>query len=336
MNRSTNTSEVQQATLYYLGPQGTFTQEAALQGQTIISEAIGIECELKAVERAKTIVDCVEKGHGWGVLAWENNVEGTVVPNMDALVDARQVAGFCKLSLDIVFDAFVRPDHAELTEIRAHAHGLAQCSGFIHKHQLRPVAASSNAVACRDLTLNQVGLGPSICGPLYGLDTLQEAVQDFQAAHTDFLLLAQRDQVKELVQKCASRIRRENRLPAFESVIAFIPLQTGAGVLANLLDRVRDAGLNMTSFMSRPIKGHDGTYSFIMTVDAAPWEAELKRLIVDVIDRGVWVKTLAVFPRTPRANPPVDQWMLPVGGMTDTGHGTDDNFSGRARKELLW
>ena len=69
----------------------------------------------------------------------------------------------------------------------------------------------------------------------------------------------------------------------YESVLTLIPLVTGPGVLANLLDVFRDAGLNMTSFISRPIKGRTGTYSFIATLDAAamgatlPWRAGRNR-----------------------------------------------------------
>ncbi len=75
------------------------------------------------------------------------------------------------------------------------------------------------------------------------------------------------------------------------------------GVLANLLDVLRDAGLNMTSFISRPIKGRDGTYSFIATIDAAPWQEHLRDVLTQVVDHGDWVKTLAVYPRRERPEP---------------------------------
>ena len=52
--------------------------------------------------------------------------------------------------------------------------------------------------------------------------------------------------------RCRLRGRRPTPFPEYESIIAFIPLSTGPGVLANLLDVLRDAGLNMTSFISRP------------------------------------------------------------------------------------
>ena len=125
----------------------------------------------------------------------------------------------------------------------------------------------------------------------------------------------------------------------FETIITFIPLSTGPGVLANLLDVVRDAGLNMTSFISRPIKGHDGTYSFIATLDAAPWQPGSRGVLEEIVDHGDWVKTLAVYPRRERPNPPVDAWMLPEGGVHVDEGTLDVAASDRADeldRELLW
>ncbi|RBP98771.1 prephenate dehydratase domain-containing protein [Bifidobacterium xylocopae] len=329
----------QRPILYYLGPEGTFTHQAALQAQAGLETALGRAPRLAAVDRASSIIERVDQGRGWGILAWENNVEGTVVPNLDGLINAPRTAGFARLGLDITFDAFVRPDHGVLTQVSAHPHGLAQCRAFSDAMGLEEVPATSNAAACRDLGPQQVGLGPALCGRLYGLDRYRAGVQDFQGARTDFLLLAPRGQAVELSQAWARAQRGGNTASdtcAYESILALIPLQTGPGVLAGLLDRMRDAGLNMTAFMSRPIKGQDGAYSFIATVDSAPWEPSLHTLLEDLAGRAVWVKTLAVDARMPRPDPPVDQWMLPVGGLVAGRSSAGEPTAISKNEELLW
>lgn len=337
MNGRATLSQRDPMKLFYLGPEGTFTHQAALYARSILSQPADGEVLLCPLDTASDIIDTVSAGEGLGVLAWDNNVQGTVIPNMDALIDAQNVAGFCKIRVDVVFEAFVRPQHGKLTEVCAHPHGLAQCKSFIHRHALEAIAASSNAAACRDLGANQVGLGPRICGELYGLETLESSVQDFASAHTDFLLLAQRQQARILAEQSArSQFVGSLQQMKYESVIALIPLQTGSGVLAGLLDLVRDAGLNMTSFMSRPVKGQNGMYSFIATVDAAPWENDLSELLKEFVDHGVWIKTLAVFPRVSRSSSRVDQWMLPVGGVSEINDNADATSVERVRKELLW
>ncbi|MCI1219205.1 MAG: chorismate mutase [Bifidobacterium sp.] len=335
-------------TLYYLGPQGTFTHQAAADAERRLQAYEPEGFALVPARNASEIIRMVQSGQGWGVIAWENNVEGYVVPNLDGLIDAGGVAGFARIGVDISFDAFTRgpdpldahaavgaggiagiPDHATVS---AHPHGLAQCRRFVEHHQLQPVPAASNAAACRDLQPGQVALGPSICGPLYDLHAIATQVQDYHGARTEFLVLGPRDEIPQLLKTA-----RTQGVNEFESIIAFIPLSTGPGVLANLLDMLRDAGSNMTSFISRPIKGHDGTYSFIATIDAAPWQDSLRGALAAIVSQGDWVKTLAVYPRRERPNPPVDAWMLPAGGMrAATIAMQDDAAHNVARRELLW
>lgn len=341
-------------TLFYLGPEGTFTHQAAMEAAAQLADETAGEggFDLVPLPGVPAIMEAVRSGRGLGVIAWENNVEGYVVPNLDALIDATDVAGLARVRVDVAFDAFTRRGDDPLAArnaverdgttagasdsaaipVSAHPHGLAQCKRFIADHRLTPTPASSNAAACRDLEPGGVALGPRICGELYGLDTLAERVQDFAGAHTDFLVLGRRDDVR------ASNDRARARETDFETIITFIPLVTGPGVVANVLDILRDAGLNMTSFMSRPIKGDDGTYSFIDTLDAAPWEPRFRDVLTTLAAHGIWLKTLAVYPRRERSNPPVEAWRLPQGGVhLDATRISDDWEQGETtRRELLW
>ena len=94
----------------------------------------------------------------------------------------------------------------------------------------------------------------------------------------------------------------------------------------------------MTSFISRPIKGRTGTYSFIVTLDAAPWEERFRDALVEIAEHGDWAKTLAVYPRRERPNPPVTSWMLPQGGVRlDDSHLPNDwQNDETVRRELMW
>ncbi|PJM72617.1 chorismate mutase [Bifidobacterium primatium] len=313
-------------TLHYLGPRGSFTHQAAMEASRLIDGA----GECVAEPNVAAIFDAVRNHEGWGVIAWENNVEGYVVPNLDALIDADDIAGFARVGMGIAFDALVRPNHTELTTICAHPHGLAQCAGFIAEQGLAVRPTASNAAACRDIADDQIALAPSVCADIYGLDVLSHAVQDFDGGRTEFLVLAPRDEVRRQL----ASIRSDDR--DFESIVAFILLNTGPGVLANLLDILRYAGLNMTSFISRPIKGNDGTYSFIATFDAAPWQPQFKAALGQVLAHGDWVKTLAVYPRRERPSPPVSAWMLPQGGIHLDDTTTGRNNGPETDRELLW
>jgi chorismate mutase / prephenate dehydratase len=321
--------------LFYLGPQGTFTHQAAVNAAELLQSSVPEGFDLIACDGVPQIMQAAQNGEGWGVIAWENNVEGYVVPNLDALIDARDLVGFARIGVNVEFDAYTMPD-AELEDAHvaaAHPHGLAQCRRFITEHRLDPAPASSNAAACRDLKPGEIALGPRICGDLYDIERVGSAVQDYQGARTEFLVLARREEVAALLERPKSQADVD-----YESVLTLIPLVTGPGVLADLLDVFRDAGLNMTSFISRPIKGHDGTYSFIATFDAAPWEQRFHDALVEIAEHGDWAKTLAVYPRRERPSPPVTSWMLPQGGVRlDDRHLPEDwQNDGTVRRELMW
>ena len=290
--------------LFYLGPQGTFTHQAAVSAAGLLRPVVPEGFDLIACDDVPQIMQAAQNGEGWGVIAWENNVEGYVVPNLDALIDAQDLVGFARVGVNVEFDAYTLPDTGleDAYVATAHSHGLAQCRKFIAEHHLDAVTASSNAAACRDLRPGEVAFGPSICGDLYDIKRVGSAVQDYQGARTEFLVLARREEV------------------------------------ADLLDVFRDAGLNMTSFISRPIKGHDGTYSFIATFDAAPWERRFRDALVEIAEHGDWAKTLAVYPRRERPSPPVASWMLPQGGVRlDDRHLPEDwQNDGMVRRELMW
>lgn len=225
--------------LFYLGPEGTFTHQAAMTAADQFA-TLG-DFDLIALPDVPAIMQAVQSRQGWGVIAWENNVEGYVVPNLDALIDAPNAAGFARISVDVAFNAFTVRGHSIYdctgNPVSAHPHGLAQCTRFIAEHHLQPEPASSNAAACRDLKPGRVALGPSICGELYDLDTLAEHVQDFDGAHTEFLVIAPRDVVQELNARAHS-----NDAGDFETIITFIPLVTGPGVLADPAGRPARCG----------------------------------------------------------------------------------------------
>ncbi len=294
--------------LFYLGPQGSFTYQAArLAADNYLSSQDNDDetPELVSCASEREIFKNVESANGWGIIAWENNVEGYVATNLDRLMNSHDVAGVERLSLDIQFDAFVRSDHTELTEVTAHPHGLAQCTQFIEQENLREVGASSNSAACKNLRPNQVALAPHGSGQLFGLEVWKENVQDYERAHTDFLLLKTRDEAAT-----QAHVRRSEGTEC-ESIITVIPLSTGPGVIANLLDVFRDKGLNMTSLISRPIKGVDGTYSFIITVDAAPWDNHAEAVLREIEEHSDWLKILAVYPSRDTQRISAHEWNLP-------------------------
>ena len=91
--------------VYYLGPEGTFTHQAAIAAAEGLAGQGGHGARLHACADVPQILRHVAAGEGLGVIAWENNVEGYVVPNLDMMIDATDVAAFMRVGVDVTFDA---------------------------------------------------------------------------------------------------------------------------------------------------------------------------------------------------------------------------------------
>lgn len=326
--------------LAYLGPEGTFTHQAALalarpsrmdlspaaakQPQAGLEDARAAEsrtgtaesptAELIAVPTVGAVYALVAGEQvDAGVVAIENTVEGYVVPSLDAIVGAANVIAIDEAVLDITFDAFVHPAAgSELTEISAHPHGLAQCQEFTSRIGLATVPATSNAAACRDISPHQIALGPSICGELYDLPVFESGVEDFHGARTRFLLIAPRNSGPA---DLAERHRHAVSTSSWRTMLAITPSRTGAGVLARITQSFGACGVNLSSLITRPLKAQEGKYVFVLTVDAAPWNPEVKEVFRLLLEAGDSLKTLGVFPGREDLDDALDLDRVPAGSV---------------------
>ncbi|MEP7765281.1 prephenate dehydratase domain-containing protein [Sanguibacter sp. 25GB23B1] len=295
------------AQLAYLGPDGTFTHEAALRWAR---EPAAAGATLVPVRTVADVYDGVDSGaFTHGVVAIENSVEGYVVPSLDAIVSAENVVAVDETFVEITFDAFARPGSGDpVTQVTSHPHGLAQCQRFVTARDLVPVPATSNAAACRDVGPGQLALGPRLCGELYGLETVERGVEDFHGARTRFLLVTSRD--------AAARARRTAADgDAWRTMLAITPHATGPGVLARITQAFGSLGVNLSSLITRPVKALEGRYVFIVTVDGAPWDAGVRGVLEGLLAAGDSLKTLGVFPARGELEGTVDAHRVPTGSV---------------------
>ncbi|WP_277208991.1 prephenate dehydratase [Isoptericola croceus] len=279
----------------YLGPEGTFTHQAVRTWARGRSGARPVEAV--PLGTVGDVHDAVSSGAvDTGVVAIESSVEGHVVPSLDALLGSADVVAVDEVVLDISFDAFVRPGHGEITEATAHPHGLAQCHRFVTGRGLVAVPAASNAAACRDVGRHQVAFGPRLCGELYSLETLAEAVEDFPGARTRFLVLDRRDRAAG--RFAVSRGQEPDGAHTWRTMLAITPVVTGPGVLARITDAFGVRGVNMSSLVTRPLKAREGQYVFVVTLDAAPWDPPVRDLFGDLLAAGDALKVLGAYPAT--------------------------------------
>jgi prephenate dehydratase len=268
----------------YFGPQGTFTEQAALR---LIDPSTD---ELIPVDTVPAALAAVRKGEVDGAcVPVENSVEGAVTITMDALAEDEPLVAVAETVLRVAFSILVRPGTkpADVTTVASIPIALAQVRGWLAEHlpQARhrfTDSTSASAVAVLNGEFDAAVTAP-VAATHYPLAELATGIADIADARTRFLLL-----------------RRPGPLPEptgadRTSVIAFTDDRTG--VLAELLIELANRGINLTRIESRPTKGKLGEYRFFLDFDGHVAEARVGDALAALRRRCRSVRFLGSFPK---------------------------------------
>lgn len=272
-------------TLTYLGPEGTFSHQAARD----------LACsgeDLVPLASAPEVVQSIESGESdSGVVAFENSLEGPVTGNLDELLlqtESCVIAG--ELLMPVSFSLFrTDGDETPLRGVASHPFGIAQCSRFIARSGVQTREALSTAGACRDLAATPEegwgAIGPPIAGEMYGLRAEATEIEDDERATTRFLLL---------------RTRSPEPTGRDLSAFSFRPSQDEPGSLVRILQEFSLRGINLTAIKSRPTKATLGEYIFYIECEGHIAEGRLRDAVNGVLRVQRETRFLGSFPQDPK------------------------------------
>lgn len=267
--------------LTYLGPEGTFTHQAA-------KDLARDGEELVPLGSVRDVVQSVESGEAAaGVVAFENSLEGPVPANLDALL---LQTSRCVISgervLPVSFTLFRNPeDQSPLTGVTSHAFGLAQCSRFLEEANVETKEAASTAGACRDLAGEPRegwgAIGPPAAGDMYGLRAERAHIEDDERATTRFVVLR---------TSCPEPTGKDR------SAFSFLPSHDEPGSLVRLLQEFALRDINLTAIKSRPTKELLGEYIFYIECEGHIQEPHLRDAVLGVLRFQSVTRFLGSFP----------------------------------------
>lgn len=256
----------------YLGPEGTFTEEALLASV----EAGSVEpVALRTIY--DTIVALAQGEVEWAVVPIENSLDGSVSVTLDLL--ATEDGG-----LEIVGEALLSVRHSliacddvgleEIETVLTHPQVPGQCERFLRGElgHARVLAASSTAEAvrlvCAGARREQAALGTVLAAEIYGGTVIRRDVQDRDDNETRFVWLAR-------VAEGEDRdTRRPSEVPPLRSrgaegewktsLVFWGPGADSPGWLVRCLDEFGQRELNLTKIESRPRRERMGSYMFFV------------------------------------------------------------------------
>ncbi len=269
----------------YLGPAGTFTEEALRASAPAAIDEVPYTTVYEAVM-------AVQEGRAdRAVVPIENSLEGSVTATLDTLAggaaDVRIVGEVIQPVRHCLIARAGLGVH-QIERVLSHPQALAQCATFLRTiPAAEPTAASSTAEAVRTVAESDepwAAVGARLAAELYGCHLLEESIEDRHDNQTRFVWLA--------------RGEVEGRAPASKTSLAFWGFNDQSpGALVDVLREISDRGINLTRIESRPRPGPLGRYIFFADLEGGADRPEVRAALTALGDRVEALRVLGTYPR---------------------------------------
>ncbi|MGH6628077.1 MAG: prephenate dehydratase [Burkholderiaceae bacterium] len=266
----------------YLGPAGTFSEEAAVR-------FFGSSIEHVPCLSFDEVFHAATAGRAdFGVVPVENNTEGVVTRSLDLFLNSPlHIVG--ETSLLVRHNLLRRSDSLQGIEaVYAHPQALAQCQGWLATHlpDAERRAASSNAEGARLASTNPAwaGIASERAGAEFGLHVVAPAIQDDAYNRTRFVVV------------CLPQTQSLPEASGKDCVSLIVSVPNKPGAVHDILVPLKEHGVSMTRFESRPARSGQWEYYFYIDVQGHPSQPHVAAALKDLQGLCAFYKMLGTYP----------------------------------------
>ena len=268
-----------QMNVAYLGPEGTYTQSAALKhfgGSVKAIPAATIDEVFREVESGSV---------HYGVVPVENSTEGMVNQSMDLFVNtSAQICG--EVHLRIHHNLLSREsDFENITKIYSHQQSLAQCRGWLSANmqgvECIPKSSNAEAARCAAKDENAAAIAGAKAAERYDLPIVAANIEDETHNTTRFLIIGQ----------------QKTKASGKDKTSLLLSVRNSPGALYSLLEPFRNYDVSMTRVESRPSKLGMGDYVFFVDIEGHVDDKNVSAALAEVEAQAAMVKILGSYPR---------------------------------------
>jgi chorismate mutase/prephenate dehydratase len=265
-------------TIAYLGPEHTWTHQAALQ-------KFGASLHYSSQSSIADVFSEVSRGRAdYGVVPIENSTEGAVSHTLDVFVDSDHLHICAQILLRIDHNLAGNGSIDGITQIFSHSQSLGQCRQWLREHlpsvELTPVSSNTRGA---ELAASTTGAA-AICGDLaaahYGLTILERSIQDIADNTTRFLVIG----------KTTSPPTGNDKTSVMFSI------QDKAGALYLALEPFHRLKLSLSKIESRPSRRKAWEYFFFVDVEGHCEDTRLIDALTELRKHCSFVKILGSYP----------------------------------------
>ncbi|MFY0990154.1 prephenate dehydratase [Halomonas sp. C05BenzN] len=263
----------------YLGPEGTFTQQAALKhfGESAVSMPMAAIDEVFREVEAGAV--------NYGVVPVENSTEGVINHTLDSFMDSSmRICGEVVLRIHhhLLVAETTRQD--KVSRIYSHPQSFAQCRKWLDAHfpHAERVPVSSNAEAARLVKTewHSAAIAGDMAAKLYGLTRLAEKIEDRPDNSTRFLIIG----------------NQEVPMSGEDKTSIVVAMRNQPGALHDLLEPFHRHQIDLTRLETRPSRSGVWNYVFFIDFKGHRDEPRVAAVLEEVQLRAAEVKVLGSYP----------------------------------------
>lgn len=263
----------------YLGPEGTFSEQAVRKHFGRAVDAVPVASVDEAFRRAEA------RAVQFTVVPAENSTEGVVGRTLDLLL-ATPLRICAEIELRVQQNLLAKSALKDIRRIYSHAQSLAQCNGWLGQNlaQAERIPVASNAEAAQRAA-KEDGAG-AIAGEMaaerYGLQVLARSIEDSPNNTTRFLVLGEVDPAPSGRDRTSLVMSAENK----------------PGAVHALLTPLAEHGVSMTRIESRPARSAAALweYMFFVDVEGHQKDARVAQALSELRARAPFLKILGSYP----------------------------------------
>jgi prephenate dehydratase len=230
------------------GYEGSFHQVAA-------QHFFGKEVQVIPCDTFRDVIRIAsaKKESDGGVMAIENSIAGSILPNYN-LLQRSNLKINAEIYLQIKQNLLVNPGVKinQIKEVHSHPMALLQCVDFLEKHNWKLVETEDTALSAKQIhqhhSKHAAAIASKLAAELYELEIMAPNIHTLKNNYTRFLSLS----------------RVEDTVESEEADKASVIFQTdhSKGSLARVLTQIAEGGINLSKLQSMPIPGSNFKYSF--------------------------------------------------------------------------
>lgn len=247
------------------------------------------KARLVPLKSFREVFDSAEDGEsGAAIVPVENSIEGSVNEVYDLLLETKK--------LEVVGEVYQRVRHCLIANpgarkktikwVHSHPQALAQCREYLQRNRMESVPAYDTAGAVKMIkekgSTDSAAIASKRAAELYGMQILDEGIEDRRNNYTRFLVLSLR------------KVRRQEPSVKYKTSLIF-SVKHVPGALFGIIGEFAVRKINLTRIESRPTKETPWEYNFYVDLEGHAAEKQVRQSLKAVKSKTLYLKILGSY-----------------------------------------